>query len=82
MLGSRPVAPDRAKEKTLTPHAGWTMRGRYRLRTRLRRRLPWWLVDLGVAPKGKHDCGAHEWYRESGDTWRCYHCEVGVRRDG
>jgi hypothetical protein len=51
------------------------MTRRYRLRTALRRHLPWNLVWL--APKGKDDCGAHEWYREAGEIWRCYHCKAG-----
>lgn len=57
---------------------GETMsKGRYRLRTRLRGSLPRWL--LWAAPKGRGDCGSHEWYRSEGDTWRCYHCEAGER---
>ena len=54
---------------------------RYRWRTRLRRRTPWPLVRLGLFAKGKKDCGAHEWYREDGSLWRCYHCEVGSRTE-
>lgn len=50
--------------------------GRYRIRSALRERLPG--VLAGLAPKGAGDCGAHEWYRASEETWRCYHCEVGV----
>lgn len=53
------------------------VRGRYRWRTWLRGRLPWALVDL--VPKGRRDCGAHEWHRADEATDRCYHCEVGVR---
>ncbi|GAA0655448.1 hypothetical protein GCM10010193_02280 [Kitasatospora atroaurantiaca] len=50
---------------------------KYRLRTRLRVLLPSW---LGRAfPKGKGDCGAHEWYRYDESSYRCYHCAVGVR---
>ena len=49
---------------------------RYRLRTWLRGRLPVTLAEL--VPKGGRDCGAHEWYRADDETWRCYHCEVGV----
>ncbi|MEA2495761.1 MAG: hypothetical protein QOJ29_3672 [Thermoleophilaceae bacterium] len=55
------------------------LQGRYRWRTRIRHRLPWFLVNLGVAAKGKRDCGDHEWYRENAATARCYHCEPGVR---
>jgi hypothetical protein len=58
---------------------GMAQPGKYRWRTWLRRQLPWWLIDLGVAPKGKHDCGAHEWYREDDELALCYHCEVGER---
>lgn len=50
--------------------------GKYRFRTRLRGSLPYWM--LWVSPKGRRDCGAHEWYRAEGETWHCYHCEVGV----
>lgn len=50
--------------------------GRYRLRSWLRGRLPSPLAQL--ARKGAHDCGAHEWYRADGGTWRCYHCRPGV----
>lgn len=63
-----------------------TRQGRYRRRTRLRRGLPWFLVDRGIAAKGT-DCGAHEWYNHDGVTARCYHCEVRrpwpvTRQDG
>lgn len=53
---------------------------RYRWRTRFRRRLPWFLIHLGVANKGASDCGAHDWYKDTDAEDRCYHCEVGVRR--
>jgi len=53
---------------------------RYRWRTALRRRLPWFVVNRGVAAKGRGDCGAHEWYKQDDGEDRCYHCEVGVRR--
>ena len=55
-------------------------RGRYRWRTRLRRQLPWFLVNLGVARKGRRDCGEHDWYKSTDHEDHCYHCEVGVRR--
>jgi hypothetical protein len=51
-------------------------RGRYRLRTWLRGRLPVAVADL--VPKGARDCGAHEFYRADEQTWRCYHCEPAV----
>ena len=53
-------------------------RGKYRLRTAIRRRLPWALVNRDVAGKGWDDCGDHEWYAEVEGTWRCYHCMPGV----
>lgn len=54
-----------------------TMVPRYRIRTWLRGHAPTPLV--GLFPKGRKDCGAHEWYRVDGATDRCYHCDVGVR---
>ena len=45
----------------------------------MRRRLPWFLVDRGIAGKGAGDCGAHEWYNHDGVVARCYHCEAGAR---
>jgi hypothetical protein len=30
-------------------------------------------------PKGRKDCGQHEWYACDEATDRCYHCVVGVR---
>jgi hypothetical protein len=51
---------------------------RYRWRTRLRTHLPFALLNL--APKGKKDCGAHEWYRSEEDLHLCYHCTAGHRR--
>ena len=50
---------------------------RYRLRTRIRQFLPFALIAF--VPKGRNDCGDHEWYRSAGETYRCYHCVVGIR---
>jgi hypothetical protein len=50
---------------------------RDRWRTKIRRKLPWLLIDIGFAAKGRQDCGGHEWYREDANVWRCYHCTVG-----
>lgn len=50
--------------------------GRYRARAWLRRRLPSALSS--VVPKGRGDCGAHEWYRADKQTWRCYYCEPAI----
>ncbi len=52
--------------------------GKYRVRTWLRGRLPAALARH--VPKGRHDCGNHEWYRSAEQTWRCYHCEPAVSR--
>jgi hypothetical protein len=46
------------------------------MRAWLRQRLPGTLANL--APKGRGDCGAHEWYRADEQTWRCYYCEPAV----
>lgn len=54
-------------------------RGRFRWRTRLRRHLPWFLINLGVAGKGGTDCGRHESYNVDGVVQECYHCVVGRR---
>jgi hypothetical protein len=37
------------------------------------------LVNMGVAAKGRGDCGAHEFHNADGKVERCYHCEVGER---
>lgn len=51
----------------------------YRLRTSIRKNLPWFLVNLGICPKG-FDCekagGAHEWYNKDGVYSACYHCQI------
>ena len=52
--------------------------GKYRMRTWLRRHLPYLLADR--IPKGRQDCGNHEWYRSKEDVWECYHCVLGVWR--
>jgi hypothetical protein len=52
---------------------------KYRLRTRIRQLLPFAL--MGLAPKGNKDCGDHDWYRSTDETYLCYHCVVGVRHD-
>lgn len=51
----------------------------YAWRTWLRKRLPWFLINLGLAAKGK-DCesagSSHHWYNLDGITSACYHCHV------
>lgn len=55
------------------------MKSPFRLRTAIRGRLPWFLIDLGICGKGD-DCekhgGAHEWYNQDGIHSACYHCHV------
>ena len=64
-------------------HGGIDTDRPYRWRTWWRARLPWFLIDLGVAAKGK-DCEAagawHRWYNRDGETSACYHCDT--IRDG
>ncbi|MBM4231944.1 MAG: hypothetical protein FJ184_14645 [Gammaproteobacteria bacterium] len=61
-----------------TPSGGFT-EGPYRRRTWWRLHLPWFLINLGIAAKGK-DCeaisGSHDWYNIDGATSGCYHCKV------
>jgi len=57
----------------------WDEQHPYRWRTWIRTRLPWFLIDLGLARKG-HDCeavgGWHHWYNIDDKSSGCYHCEV------
>ena len=53
------------------------MAGRYRWRTSMRRHLPW--IVMPLFPKGRKDCGNHEWALSDEDTYLCYHCSVGIR---
>ncbi|GAB4161534.1 MAG: hypothetical protein Tsb0033_19150 [Winogradskyella sp.] len=50
----------------------------YRFRFWLRARLPWFLIDFGVADKGK-DCelvnAEHSWYNIDNKTSGCYYCK-------
>lgn len=49
--------------------------GRYRWRTTARMKAP---SFLGWAfPKGRSDCGDHEWYLAEPGTWECVHCSEG-----
>ena len=66
------LVSDRATIRCMT-------RRKYRWRTRIRRHLPWVLVDRDWMAKGSGDCGSHEWYNADGVVERCYHCEVGER---
>lgn len=53
------------------------MTERYRWRTRARRHLPTPIAFF--FPKGRKDCGDHEFYNDDNLVDRCYHCRVGVR---
>jgi len=51
----------------------------YRIRSRIRKHLPWFLINLGICAKGK-DCesrnGPHDWYNHDGKISHCYHCKI------
>ena len=51
----------------------------YAWRTWLRKRLPWFLINMGLAAKGK-DCEAvgaeHQWYNRDNVSSGCYYCEI------
>jgi hypothetical protein len=58
-------------------HPLWVEQGKYRWRARVRERLP---RRLGwLSPKGRVDCGNHDWYNEDNRVERCYYCVAGVR---
>jgi hypothetical protein len=48
-------------------------------RTWLRMHIPWFLIDLGIAHKGR-DCesvgGWHRWYNIDDKHSGCYHCRI------
>jgi len=54
------------------------MKPPYEWRKWLRSRLPWVLIDLGIADKGK-DCEAvnakHQWYNQDNESSHCYYCK-------
>ena len=54
----------------------------YGIRLWWRQRLPWFLIDLGLAKKGK-DCESvkakHYWYKIDGNYSGCYFCKVTVQ---
>jgi len=57
----------------------WDSGHPYAWRTWLRGYMPWFMIDLGIANKGK-DCeetGAwHRWYKIDDKASGCYHCDV------
>jgi hypothetical protein len=61
----------------------WDAGHPYRYRIWVRRHLPWWLINVGVADKGpdREAVGVwHRWYKSTEEIDRCYHCEVTRRR--
>jgi hypothetical protein len=60
----------------------WDSKHPYRFRTWLRGRLPWVLINIGFAKKGK-DCeivgGWHRWYNSDNIISKCYHCNVEAK---
>ena len=48
-----------------------------------RSRLPWFLINLGIASKGR-DCelvnAMHEWYNIDGINSGCYYCKKTTRK--
>jgi hypothetical protein len=59
--------------------ATWDATNPHEWRRRWRRRPPWFLIDLGIAAKGK-DCEAvgakHLWYNRDNENSGCYYCEI------
>jgi hypothetical protein len=51
----------------------------YGLRLRIREKLPWFLINIGIAAKGD-DCekvkAEHEWYNQGDAISACYFCKV------
>lgn len=51
----------------------------YEFRKWLRGNLPWFLINLGIADKGK-DChlvqANHKWYNIDNKSSGCYYCKV------
>lgn len=55
----------------------------YELRKQIRARLPWFLIQIGIAAKGK-DCkkvnASHSYYNIDGKSNGCYYCEQEFQR--
>ncbi|MEM6263400.1 MAG: hypothetical protein AAGI38_12885 [Bacteroidota bacterium] len=56
-----------------------TKRHPYMWRLLIRERLPWWMINLGIADKGE-DCekvnAEHVWYNGGDGISECYLCKV------
>ncbi|WP_299229488.1 hypothetical protein [uncultured Psychroserpens sp.] len=54
----------------------------YGIRYWWRERLPWFLINLGIADKGK-DCelvnAEHSWYNIDEKSSGCYYCKVSSK---
>jgi len=49
----------------------------YGLRTFLRGKLPWFILNTGILDKGancENSGGEHEWYNKDNIFSACYHC--------
>jgi len=80
-VATRPHIETAEEDLWKTDH--WDAGHPYRYRVWIRGRLPWWLINLGVANK-ERDCeavgGWHRWYKSTDEIDGCYHCEVKRRR--
>ena len=51
----------------------------YELRLRIREKLPWFLINVGIAAKGS-DCekvkADHKWYNSVNGYSSCYYCKI------
>ena len=75
-IGKTSPGSEANRRRTLVVMRKFT-HGKYRWRTHLRMLLPWKLISL--SPKGKNDCGNHEWSKCTDTHDGCYHCDVGRR---
>lgn len=51
----------------------------YELRLLIREKLPWFLIDMGIAAKGKNckEVGVdHDWYNKGDNISACYYCKI------
>ena len=80
LSGNDVMQPQDVRREDWGPVDGGRDRGHpFRWRTWIRCKLPYCLIRLGFADKGK-DCeavgGWHRWYNQDGKSSGCYHCEV------
>lgn len=51
----------------------------YELRLLLREKLPWFLIDIGIAAKGENCekvAADHHWYNKGNGISACYYCKI------